>query len=199
MPPVVRSTTSNAGLGGTIRDQHVAVLTSVGSGFGLAQVHDIHVARRPPRLGLTWSNVDVDAGTVAIRQTVTSVAGQIRICGLTKTGRSRVVDLDSRTVAMLRSLWARQAQERLLVRVACRDSGFVFCHPDGRPYHPEQVQQLRDDPNGHPAAPVVLAGAVLEEFLRAMLATCPVQPVGKPGLSSYATALQKGALITLGT
>ena len=56
----------------------------------------------------------------------------------------------------------------------------------------EQVQVLLDDPKVHVAAPVVLAGAALEEFLRSMLATTPAAVVvGRPGIQAYAEALRK--------
>jgi hypothetical protein len=54
----------------------------------------------------------------------------------------------------------------------------------------EQVQQLLDDPKVHPAAPVVLAGAALEEFLRSRINAKGLTPSGKPGINSYASALQ---------
>lgn len=54
----------------------------------------------------------------------------------------------------------------------------------------EQVQQLLDDPKVHPAAPVVLAGAALEEFLRSRINAKGLTPNGKPGINAYASALQ---------
>src|SRR5439155_5035765 len=59
----------------------------------------------------------------------------------------------------------------------------------------EQVQRLLDDKDVHPAAPVVLAGAALEEALRSLVVGSAVQPTGKPGLASYAAALRQGAVI----
>ncbi|MEW1838537.1 hypothetical protein AB0392_11335 [Nonomuraea angiospora] len=54
----------------------------------------------------------------------------------------------------------------------------------------EQVQALLDDRDVEPAAPVVLAGAALEEFLRSRVAALSVTVVGKPSISSYANALR---------
>ena len=54
----------------------------------------------------------------------------------------------------------------------------------------EQVQQLLDDNLVHAAAPVVLAGAALEEFLRSRVAALGAAVAGKPGISSYAQALR---------
>lgn len=58
----------------------------------------------------------------------------------------------------------------------------------------EQVQTLLDDPKVHPAAPVMLAGAALEEFLRGMLVGTS-ESVSKPSISKYAEALKRADAI----
>jgi hypothetical protein len=60
----------------------------------------------------------------------------------------------------------------------------------------EQVHTLLDDGKVHPAAPVMLAGAALEEVLRALALAGPVQPKGKPGMESYANALRTAEIIS---
>lgn len=60
----------------------------------------------------------------------------------------------------------------------------------------EQVQRLLDDPDVHPAAPVMLAGAALEETLRSLHVGCPEPIVGRLGISAYATALQKAGTLS---
>lgn len=60
----------------------------------------------------------------------------------------------------------------------------------------EQVQALLDDDKVHEAAAVMLAGAALEEFLRALLAMHPQATVqGRPGISNYAAALQRSGVL----
>jgi hypothetical protein len=54
----------------------------------------------------------------------------------------------------------------------------------------EQVQLLLDEPEVHPAAPVVLAGAALEEFLRSRVVATGTTISGTPGIDTYASALQ---------
>ena len=54
----------------------------------------------------------------------------------------------------------------------------------------EQVQQLLDDNQMHPAASIVLAGAALEEFLRARVVAQGATVNGKPGIAAYASALR---------
>jgi len=61
----------------------------------------------------------------------------------------------------------------------------------------EQASRLLEDQMVHPAAPAVLIGATLEEFLRTWVET---QGLGlgnrKPGLDAYAAALREAELIT---
>jgi integrase len=63
--------------------------------------------RRGEALALRWRDVDLDAGRLAVRRSVgvvkTKCAGEEMVEGPTKTGQSRVVDLDSGTVEALRS------------------------------------------------------------------------------------------------
>jgi integrase len=63
--------------------------------------------RRGEALALRWRDVDLDAGRIAVRRSVgvvkTKGCGEQVVEGPTKTGQSRVVDLDASTVATLRS------------------------------------------------------------------------------------------------
>ena len=61
----------------------------------------------------------------------------------------------------------------------------------------EQVDQLLNDRRVIPAAPVMLAGAALEELLRSMVAAVGAKPKGKPGIGSYANALRAEDAITV--
>lgn len=100
--------------------------------------------RRGEALGLRWSDVDLDAGRAAIRQTVTAVNHEIRIAARTKTGKGRVIDLDEGTISVLRSWRALQAKERLLLGEGYAESDLVLCHPDGRPFHPDRFSREFD-------------------------------------------------------
>ncbi len=99
--------------------------------------------RRGEALGLRWNDLELDASPphATIRQTVTSIDHAIHIAPSTKTGRGRRVDLDQRTVGVLRTHKAAQAEERLLMGAGYRDHGLVFALPDGRPYNPEYVSR----------------------------------------------------------
>jgi len=60
-----------------------------------------------------------------------------------------------------------------------------------------QAHQLLEDKATHPAAPAVLIGATLEEFLRGWVESCGL-PLGnrKPSLQNYASVLAEAGLIT---
>ncbi len=97
--------------------------------------------RRGECLGLKWEDIDPDNATAIISRQVVAVNGQVRTKELPKTKRGHMISLDPTTVAMLRSLRATQLGERLLVGAAYRNESYVFCKPDGTPYHPERFSR----------------------------------------------------------
>jgi integrase len=101
--------------------------------------------RRGEALGLRWEDVDLERATASLRQTITAIKGAIHRSGTTKTGASRVIRLDSGTVAELRAWKRGQAKEKLACGEEYRDEGLVFCHPDGRPFHPNTFSWIFDD------------------------------------------------------
>ena len=97
--------------------------------------------RRGEALGLRWMDIDLDAGRVSIRQTVTTINHRIHTAPRTKAGRGRAIDLDAKTIDVLRAHRTRQAQEMLLLGRRPEGATLVFCHPDGRPYHPDRFSR----------------------------------------------------------
>jgi integrase len=96
--------------------------------------------RRGEALALRWRDVDLDAGRLAVRRSLGVVkaedAGERLVQGSTKTGQSRVVNLDAGTVATQRASGsARQAATSDLVR----DSALVLSELDGG--HPERFSR----------------------------------------------------------
>ena len=94
--------------------------------------------RRGEVLGLRWSDVDLDAGQLAIVQTLTTING-VPTFGATKSSRSRrVVYIDPQTVSVLREHRKRQREERLIAGPAWtatpdlvfRDEAGVRLQPD---------------------------------------------------------------------
>lgn len=107
-------------------------------------------SRRGEALGLRWQDLDLDRRLASIRQELiplTKPSGrgrEGRLLPRTKSGKPRVIELDTRTVAGLRSWRARQAKERLLLGDAYVDFDLIFPRPDGRPYHPEAFSKTFD-------------------------------------------------------
>jgi integrase len=99
--------------------------------------------RRGELLGLMWDDVDLLNGRLSIRRALV-VIDHVPQVGPTKTGKPRVIELDAATVAALKAWKSRQAQEHLLMGVGYQDTGLVFTHPDGRPYHPERFSREFD-------------------------------------------------------
>lgn len=60
----------------------------------------------------------------------------------------------------------------------------------------EQSQRLFEDDDVTVVAPIVVAGAALEQVLRAVVDVAEVEVSGKPSLTAYAQALRGAALLT---
>ena len=96
--------------------------------------------RRGEVLGLRWSDIDLDGSTLSIRRSVSCTGYQVHTTP-TKTRTSRrAVDLDQRTVAVLRD-W--QHQQLAELGPAATDAA-VFTRQDGRPVHPHTLSQTVD-------------------------------------------------------
>jgi integrase len=95
--------------------------------------------RRGQLCGLRWADVDLDAGRLGVRQTITTVDHE-PVEGPVKTPRSRRgVDLDPTTVATLRAHRARQLEQRMLIGNGYTDRDLVFAAPDGAPWNPDSI------------------------------------------------------------
>jgi integrase len=98
--------------------------------------------RRGEALALRWRDVDLDAGTVAVRRgvKVIMVKGEPRKVteGPTKSHNARVVDIDPGTAAVLRA-WRRE-RGGLALQLA-RDDALVFGTIEGQLRAPERVSE----------------------------------------------------------
>jgi integrase len=80
--------------------------------------------RQGEALGLRWDDVELDAGALTVRHTLTPHTRQL---APTKTDRSRrTVHLPPRTVAALREQRRRQLEDRLRAGRRWNDEGYVF-------------------------------------------------------------------------
>ncbi len=100
--------------------------------------------RRGEILGLRWSDVDLDAALVSVRQALISVAYEMQISDVKTSYGRRVIDLDEGTVAVLRRWRKIQAEERLASGSDYEDTGLVFGRSDGGWLHPDLFSQTFD-------------------------------------------------------
>ena len=116
---------------------HVAMAHRLGAAIWLAAMTGM---RRGEVLGLRWTDIDLDAATLSIRRSVSCTGYQVHTTpAKTRTSR-RAIDLDQRTVDVLRE-W-RQHQLVELGTVAA--DATVFTRTDGRPVHPHTLSQTVD-------------------------------------------------------
>lgn len=92
--------------------------------------------RQGELLALRWSDIDMDAGTVSVRHTL-SPQGTL---AAPKTKRStRTIDVEEGTIAVLRAHRLRQATERLAAGPRWDDRGHVFASAVGTPLDARNV------------------------------------------------------------
>lgn len=134
--------------------------------------------RRGEACALRWSDVDVDAGMLRVRQSAVQVGGTIHI-GLPKTKSSaQAVSFDATTAAAFRAHRTAQSRERLAWAGAYEDNDLVFAQPDGTVERPDRVTRrfkqlaaeaglpvIRLHDGRHSAATLALeAGASMKEI-----------------------------------
>jgi integrase len=101
--------------------------------------------RRGEVLGLRWRDLDINAGRLAVTQTLISVNYEVSF-STPKTARGRrSVALDLTTIAALRTHRARLLEERLSLGLGSpKDDDLVFTAFDGKPLHPGQFSDRFD-------------------------------------------------------
>ena len=96
--------------------------------------------RRGEVLGLTWRNVDLDSARLVVSQQILSVEYAASVADVKTSNSRRTIDLDPRTVAVLKA-WRRQQLEQKMSTGRRGNDEFVFTHPDGGPIHPDLFSQ----------------------------------------------------------
>ena len=97
--------------------------------------------RRGEVLGLTWRVIDFANARLSVTQTVTAPDYQLVVSNVESAQSLRAIDLDERTVAVLRSWRKRQLESHMQSGLRVEDSDFVFAKPDGSPLHPDYLSQ----------------------------------------------------------
>lgn len=93
-------------------------------------------------VGLTWSNVDLDGGTIRISQQLQRIGGQFVLTDL-KTGSKarRSLAIPTPAVAALKDQKARALLRGEMPSSLAADLDLVFTSPTGRPLHARNVDQ----------------------------------------------------------
>lgn len=97
--------------------------------------------RRGEVLGLHWEDIDFEHHRLSVRRSLISVAYKPQF-STPKTGKARVIDLDSNTVEILRWHRTRQEQERLSFGPGYATNPLVFVDEDGSLMHPDRFTSL---------------------------------------------------------
>ena len=90
--------------------------------------------RQGELLGLRWTDVDLVAHTINVRQQMQYLPGQGNVFMAPKTEKSRrQIPMGSQLVQLLKELRKQQMQEKLIHGQDYEDFGLVFCLENGRP------------------------------------------------------------------
>lgn len=97
--------------------------------------------RRGELLGLRWSDVDLDASTLTINQSLERVKGKFVFkAPKTRTSR-RTISLPAMTVEALRAHYKAQLEQRLKLGLGRDPRGLVFSRPTGEPLDPDALSK----------------------------------------------------------
>ena len=95
--------------------------------------------RRSEIAGLKWSAVDLKNDTLTIRHTVTRFKTEIAKDSTKNKSSHRVLPLNSLVKAFLLRLHARQAQDKMILGQAYKDTEYVCRWPDGHALSPDYM------------------------------------------------------------
>jgi len=99
-------------------------------------------ARRGEVLGLRWADIDLERGTAAMfNQLTTDHDHHVIFKNRHKGGRGHVLHLDALTIALLAEWRQIQDDEKAMFGPGYHDHDYVFCLEDGRSYHPERFSR----------------------------------------------------------
>jgi integrase len=95
--------------------------------------------RRGEALGLRWQDIDWDAGTARIVQTIRPLRGKTHTKVPKNPQSARVVPLHKGLIARLKAYRVKQGRHQLRMGDAYQDQGLVFASGAGTPINPNNV------------------------------------------------------------
>ena len=98
--------------------------------------------RKGEILGLRWKDVNLEAGTIKVTQTLQRVIGKGLVYGEPKTGSSRrTIHVSLSVVELLKEIKVRQTENKLQYGPEYQDHGLVFCQKIGKPIDQQQMRK----------------------------------------------------------
>jgi integrase len=97
--------------------------------------------RKGELLGLRWTDIDFDAGTLRVRQALQRVDGRLVLVEPKTSLSRRTVPVPAATLAALRSRRAQQDEEQLAAKNTWVQWGLVFTTHIGRPIDPRNLSR----------------------------------------------------------
>ena len=100
--------------------------------------------RRGEALGLRWKDVDLEKGTLILKQAIQRVEGNLKAVELKTHASHRSINLPAITVAALRRQRVQQNEDRLLAGSTWKNMGLVFTSKVGTPVDPRNYKRALD-------------------------------------------------------
>jgi integrase len=96
--------------------------------------------RRGELCGIRWRDVDLDAGSLRVEQSLEQTRGGLRFKAPKSARSRRTITLSPAVVAALRTHWKAQQEQRLALGLGKAPAeGLVFATWDGKPRHPDKL------------------------------------------------------------
>jgi integrase len=95
--------------------------------------------RRGEACGLPWTNVDLTAATITIDTQIIQLGWETQTSTPKSEASNRVIPLDTVTTSVLENHHERQHHDKALTGDDWHDTGLVFTHKNGEPWHPADL------------------------------------------------------------
>jgi len=96
--------------------------------------------RRGETLGLSWEDVDWEAGTVQVRRQVQQINAKVVVSEYTKTDAGRrILPIPQALLERLRAHWQNQQEERALMGASWNERDLIFPTETGTPVSPSNL------------------------------------------------------------